>query len=674
VGDVNGDGFGDVVETRPAQGSAVLFFGASTGPEAAPGFTITGDAAQLDSQLGGSVASAGDVNGDGLGDLLIGASLFDSGAGVNPDAGRALLYLGKPDGAFEPTPAWHSSGGNEEKTGARFGIAIGSGDFNGDGFSDVLIGSTFEDSTTPGRVFVFFGSKSAPFLPDNASWVSTLGGAINDFYGGAVGSAGDVNGDGIDDLFVGARGYVSSGEPVGKVFVFHGSKSGLPRDATWSASGSRQSSLGASVSSAGDVNGDGFFDLVVGAPGAGQVYAYFGSRKGLPDSPGWTGNGAATDLFGSAVAGGGDVTGDGFDDLLVGVPGFRGGAGDTGQVLLFPGSPAGPSSALLHVTGEDRPSARFGAALAIVGDVTGDTVADFLVGAPGMEERTGDGKGKVFLYAGGPSLKAPMAASWSAFGPRASGGFGLAVSRAGDVGGDGFSDFWVGAPLAEGSAHLFRGAGGRGVSRSAAQIDDGGAVIAAHGISGSRDGVRLRLHSRSHLGSTKVKLQLEVKPLDRPFDGTGTGQSGGFVSTGLEGQAIEAAVTGLSDETGYHWRARVRAFPSHGGRWVVPSGGLAGAGTFHTPPRAGADAGADAGEDAAADTGAESADAGTPEVDGGGSAPGDGGMQARDRSLVGWSCAAGARASGTGSFEWVVGLVVAFALTKRGWRGQPSLY
>ena len=139
------------------------------------------------------------------------------------------------------------------------------GDVNGDGYSDVLVGAPgySHPESSEGRAVVYLGSDSGPVL---SSWAFEADKA-NALLGASVASAGDVNGDGIDDVIVGASNYNSTQPGEGRVWVFHGSLSGLGASPAWNkVGGGYNDQFGTSVAAAGDVNGDGFGDVIIGAP------------------------------------------------------------------------------------------------------------------------------------------------------------------------------------------------------------------------------------------------------------------------------------------------------------------------------------------------------------------------------------------------------------------------
>ena len=208
------------------------------------------------------VASAGDVNGDGFADVIVGFG-----------AAWVSLYLGGATG-LATTPA-STITGPDDNSSADFGNSVaGAGDVNGDGFADVVVGSPGSNGPDggvggTGRIYVYLGSA--------AGLVSTPANLINGLdrlgeFGNAVESAGDVNGDGYSDVIVGAEG---ANNMDGRVYVYLGSATGLatsPASVLMLGSG-MGTSFGSTVAGAGDVNGDGYADVVVGGNG-GAVYLY----------------------------------------------------------------------------------------------------------------------------------------------------------------------------------------------------------------------------------------------------------------------------------------------------------------------------------------------------------------------------------------------------------------
>ena len=187
------------------------------------------------------------------------------------------------------SPSWTAEG---NQTTANFGYSVATaGDVNGDGFSDVIVGAWKYDNgeLNEGRASVFLGSSNGLGLAPG--WMAESNQA-NANFGASVASAGDVNGDGFFDVIVGATGFAATANNRGRAFLYLGSASGLAATPAWTADGGPASELGRSVATAGDVNGDGFSDVIVGAWQAsngqaseGQAFVYHGSALGLASTP-----------------------------------------------------------------------------------------------------------------------------------------------------------------------------------------------------------------------------------------------------------------------------------------------------------------------------------------------------------------------------------------------------
>lgn len=334
----------------------------------------------------------------------------------------------------------------QDPTVAELGAGLAAaGDLNGDGFADLAIGAPGEYAAEHrGAVFVYHGSPSGlSLVPD---WTGRAD-ALNSRYGAAVASAGDVDGDGYDDLLVGSP----RASPCGEVYLYRGSAKGLETAPAWSASAVSSQGcpgFGAALAGVGDVDLDGYDDVVIGFPeytngesDEGAAFLYRGSAAGLEAAPSWSfepnlQNHNYGVAFGSSVAPAGDVDGDGHPDVLVAAIGqweYR------GAVYLFRGAPEGLDGAPAVVFDTAEPAAQFGVSIAGAGDPDGDGYDDIVIGQLGYWD-VGCG---AFLYRGGPS--GPVATpSWRSFG--AADGSGFSVAMVGDVAGDGYDDLIVSAP------------------------------------------------------------------------------------------------------------------------------------------------------------------------------------------------------------------------------------
>jgi len=285
------------------------------------------------------------------------------------------------------------------------------------------------------------------------------------YFGYDVDGAGDVNGDGYDDVIIGWDYYSGDFPRQGVALVYHGGPSGLSQTPDWRYEGCcDEASLGASVAGAGDVNNDGYDDVLIwdghmGPHGYGTVVLFLGGASGLSSSPAWTGApiGKGHGRYGWSMAAAGDVNGDGYDDILIGDPNYDDARhpGIEGRLYLYFGGKHGISPRRpLTLEGV----ARFSLGLAGAGDVNGDGYDDVVVGESQYNEASG--RALVFLgFAGG--LKRTPAWTFSPVDARLS-NFGHTVSGAGDINGDGYGDILVGQPYFTGGGVLcFNPVGGR---------------------------------------------------------------------------------------------------------------------------------------------------------------------------------------------------------------------
>jgi len=321
----------------------------------------------LDSEAHGyAVSGGGDVNGDGIPDLI--SSATGTSAGALPDAGSVYVYSGA-DGSL--IHQWNGTQINEQ-----FGKSIAdAGDVNGDGFADVLVGAPNHSPNgllDAGSVFLFSGADGSQLYRwDGLAYLEKLGISVS--------RAGDINGDGYSDVIFGAPGTAAGGlSASGTAFVY----SGIDGSLLYRFDGSLDSaSLGVSVSHAGDVNNDGRDDVIVGASGdffaRGKVFVFSGMDGSTLYQ--WKGD-LIAHRFGKQVSDAGDVNLDGFADLLVS---SRKAEADTvtdaGTVRVY----SGINGSILGEWSGTLPTAFFGESIDGAGDVDGDSYPDLLIGVSG---------------------------------------------------------------------------------------------------------------------------------------------------------------------------------------------------------------------------------------------------------------------------------------------------
>ena len=463
---------------------------------------------------GFSVSGAGDVNNDTYDDIIIGAPAYVeivsiSGGTFNlVSVGAAFIYYGSLSGpAANPTEALQPT----SVAGALFGYSASrAGDINGDGYDDVVIGAPGDQTSltvglglqnvSTGKVYVYYGNtfdgnlNTEPVVSVNiqlqqADFGTLAAAPANPLYGFSVANAGDVNGDGYADIVVGSPSYLDllSVSILGRVDVYHGGAAGLSTTPAQKIKGGLLNGLfGYSVSTAGKVNNDLYDDIIAGAPGsislaaAGSAFIFHGSATGVTATSTASANttlqapGLLTQtLFGFSVSKAGDVNGDGRGDVIIGEPitletqslqlvavgkaniyyGSNSGVQTTGSTVLT--SPRRP-----NLVGLIQGNLLYGYSVSYAGDINCDGIADVIVGEPGGTSislgtgvlglaSTNTLSGKAYVYYGRQTTGPLNSPSWllqESGSLSAANLLGTSVHDAGDVNGDGVSDLLVGAP------------------------------------------------------------------------------------------------------------------------------------------------------------------------------------------------------------------------------------
>jgi MYXO-CTERM domain-containing protein len=413
-------------------------------------FTLPEGSSTSDTPVG--VAGVGDLNADGFDDVAINAcgTIVEGSSGKRSGAGVVYVHYGAAAGlGAEPGATLLNS---DPQTNDMFGWAVaGAGDLDGDGYDDMVASTPFDDShgvADGGSISVFYGGPDG-IDPSVEHQIAKSPNHYEDF-GRAVDGAGDVNGDGWVDLIVGAPGNGGTERDDGCVWLFYGSSTGvdsssyeqhIPADIT------DNDELGYAVAGLGDVDGDGFEDVAVGAPmadapypGGGAVYLMRGSELGLVfDEDRLEASDETRNIqFGRSVAKGGDVDGDGYGDLLVGASSY---VGSNGRSYVYLGGVSGPEQGAEILLDPPKALDPGGFGWSIAGDIDldGDGFDDVFVGAYYVDQ------GQVLLYPGGPG--GPDSGSVSLLlhpEGETNDYFGRSVASAGDVDGDGFGELIVG--------------------------------------------------------------------------------------------------------------------------------------------------------------------------------------------------------------------------------------
>lgn len=570
AGDFNGDGYGDVIVGTASSDSGpahlVMLPGSSSGIDTT-GMIVTIDNSNI--AYGQSVTSVGDMNGDGFSDIAIGAPLAEDGL-VAVFNGMARHISAQPDQIAEVVVPGHMGQ-----------VSAPAGDVNGDGYGDVMcVDNRVNEST----VYILHGSANGLITPpalaiNSEEWAS--------YFGSSVASAGDVNGDGYGDVIIGASGYDNY---RGAAYVYYGSPGGIvPGTRTFLPANNRLSTFGTTVSSAGDLNGDGFSDVVIGAPdhskdkvSEGAVFIYLGTASGISTTPilSYKTNLESARL--GIVSGPGDINGDGFSDVVAGAYSYSNDQEIEGAIYVFYGNKTGVSSNPVIIEG-NIPYGEMGSTVIAAGDLNGDSFNDVLVSgkifygsAAGLVASAGDGglwtntagdingDGYSDMIDGEGEIRYGSPSGVAATGY--SGEFWQVQRSGGDINGDGFSDMLLDQPFylngSTSTGALFVFYGNRGGLGKRFQIFDASTTHPISQGNSVAEDFGIGFWAKSPEGRTKGKLVWETRSEGKPFSSASpisnstqfTGQQVNFTDLGLTGAHLIQDIA----KAGFNTRVRAR--------------------------------------------------------------------------------------------------------------------
>lgn len=438
-GDFNGDGFDDLAIGVPGEdngsidavGAVHVIYGTAAGLSSVGNQLLTDDSATEERLQFGYALASGDFDGDGFDDLAIGCP-FEDGSSFDTDSGMVRVFYGAAGGlSTSLSDRWTQDYPGiigSSSLSDNFGYCLAAGNFDGDGFDDLAIGVRQESleeglPSRAGAVQVLYGAPEGLRPNRNQLWHQDSPGILDDaesgdHFGSSLDS-GDFNGDGVDDLAIGVvYEDVDTADAAGAVNVIYGSATGLSDsgnqfwhqdvpDVFGSAGGNDQFGF---ALAAGDFDGNGRDDLAIGVSGdnagasdAGALHVFYGTASGLSAAGSqWFQQGLSGvhdsieigDKFGSVLAAG-NFTGEGRDDLLVGVPDEN---AETGVVHALKGTAAGLVAVKLVPARSLGTPKRFGAALS-AGDYNGDGLADVAIGVPGTIVSSVPDVGSVTVFA-----------------------------------------------------------------------------------------------------------------------------------------------------------------------------------------------------------------------------------------------------------------------------------
>ncbi len=384
---ISGDGSSDIIISAPGSstgkdiGRVYIYFGGNLAKN--PDLILTGSAP---GGCFGSSIAVGDINGDGYDDIIIGEP-YNRENGIK--AGKVYVYFGGPSLTNHPNTTMKG-----RAAGDMFGYSVAACDLNNDKLDDIVVGAPY-NSANIGKVYIFYGGQNI----NTSAGVTLMGAAPGNLFGYSIASANNIDGDNDNGIVVGAPGLLTNTNRSGKAYLYLGGAN-MNTTAALVLNGENNGDLFGSSVSAGDFNGDGFDDIVVGAEknstvaaAAGKACVYFGGRN-MTNIPSLTMTGeSANDRFGHLVACVGDLNGDGFSDMVIVSPNRNNGAG---KAYIYFGELFMDNKAKIAITGEAIGD-NFGFSASLAGNINKNGIDGLLIGACNNSSH-GIASGKAYLY------------------------------------------------------------------------------------------------------------------------------------------------------------------------------------------------------------------------------------------------------------------------------------
>lgn len=414
---------------------------------------------QSGAQMGFSTDGAGDVNKDGYADIMISAPYFND---PETQEGAVFIYYGSMPNGINPNVYTKLENNVANQ---HFGMYItGGGDFNGDQYADVAVGVPYNGSSPSasdiGAVYLYYGSPDGMTTTPNIIYSSRQ----NDYFGSSLDFVKDLNGDGLDEIAIGA----SNG--AGYVDVVYGSSWGPDNSFIDELTVSGTTGFGSKLADAGDTRDDGGRDLMILA--GEEVYIFSSFAGVLSTTPAQIITSPLPGIsFGSAIAGGGDVNDDGFDDIAIGAPDYPNPGSNgipvgtpIGAILVYSGSASGFSptpyeTILAPALAPPFTNLGFGTHIAFGGDIDKDGAVDLISSEPGWENQVSQENEGIVLVFYGNGLYIQVSAGGAVQSNQANANFGISVAGIGDVNGDGYDDVLAGANLFDNGPYTNQGVG-----------------------------------------------------------------------------------------------------------------------------------------------------------------------------------------------------------------------